>query len=79
MLDVEDWAEIRRLHVGEGMPIKQIALRLGISKNTVKAKLAADVPPRYQRAPAGSAVDEFEPADPGVVEGVPDDAGHGDR
>jgi len=22
MLDVEDWAEIRRLHVGEGMPIK---------------------------------------------------------
>ncbi len=62
MLDVEDWAEIRRLHVGEGMPIKQIAVRLGISKNTVKAKLAADVPPRYQRAPAGSAVDEFEPA-----------------
>ena len=61
MLDVEDWAEIRRLHVGEGMPIKQIALRLGISKNTVKAKLAADVPPRYQRASVGSAVDEFEP------------------
>ena len=61
MLDVEDWAEIRRLHVGEGMPIKQIAMRLGISKNTVKAKLAADVPPRYQRAPVGSAVDEFEP------------------
>ncbi|HEU5485317.1 MAG TPA: IS21 family transposase [Microlunatus sp.] len=61
MLDVEDWAEIRRLHVGEGMPIKQIARRLGISKNTVKAKLAADTPPRYQRAPTGSAVDEFEP------------------
>jgi len=30
MLDVEDWAEIRRLHVAEGMPIKQIARRLGI-------------------------------------------------
>ena len=44
------------------MPVKQIALRLGISKNTVKAKLAADVPPRYRRAPVGSAVDEFEPA-----------------
>jgi transposase len=43
------------------MPIKQIASRLGISKNTVKAKLAADVPPRYQRAAVGSAVDEFEP------------------
>ena len=43
------------------MPIKQIARRLGISKNTVKAKLAADAPPKYQRAPAGSAVDEVEP------------------
>jgi transposase len=62
MLDVEDWAEIRRLHVGEGMPIKQIAVRLGISKNTVKAKLAADVPPKYRRAAAGSSVDGFEPA-----------------
>ena len=62
MLDVEDWAEIRRLHVGEGMPIKQIAVRLGISKNTVTAKLAADVPPKYRRAAAGSSVDGFEPA-----------------
>lgn len=62
MLDVEDWAEIRRLHRAEGMPIKQIARRLGISRNTVKAKLAADAPPRYQRAGSGSAVDGFEPA-----------------
>ncbi len=61
MLDVEDWAEIRRLHRAEGLPIKQIARRLGISKNTVKAKLAAELPPKYQREPAGSAVDEFEP------------------
>ena len=29
MLDVEDWAEIRRLHSAEGMPIKQIARRVG--------------------------------------------------
>jgi transposase len=62
MLDVEDWAEIRRLHVAEGMPIKQIARRLGISKNTVKTKLAADTPPKYSRAATGSAADEFEPA-----------------
>ena len=54
MLDVEDWAEIRRLHAGEGMPINQIALRLGISKTTVKAKLAADVPPKYQWAAAAA-------------------------
>jgi transposase len=61
MLSVEDWAEIRRLHRAEGLPIKQIARRLGISKNTVKAALAADTPPKYRREPAGSAVDEFEP------------------
>ena len=61
MLSVEDWAEIRRLHLAERMPIKQIARQLGVSKNTVKAKLAADAPPRYQRAAAGSVVDEVEP------------------
>ena len=61
MLSVEDWAEIRRLHVAERMPIKQIARQLGISKNTVKAKLAADAPPEYRRAGTGSAVDEVEP------------------
>ena len=61
MLHVEDWAEIRRLHFAEKMPIKQIASRLGISKNTVKAKLAADAPPRYERAAVASVVDEIEP------------------
>src|SRR5664279_4524007 len=61
MLHVEDWAEIRRLYFSERLPIKQIALRLGVSKNTVKAKIAADVPPKYERAPVGSVVDEVEP------------------
>jgi hypothetical protein len=27
---VEDWAEIRRLHRAEGVPIKEIARRLGL-------------------------------------------------
>ena len=58
MLHVEDWAEIRRLRVAERMPIKQIARRLGISKNTVKAKLAADSPPKYERVTVGSVVDD---------------------
>jgi len=38
MLSAEDWAEIRRLHLAERMPIKQIARQLGISKNTVKGQ-----------------------------------------
>ena len=61
MLHVEDWAEIRRLHLAEGLPIKQIARLLGISKNTVKAKLASDAPPKYERPATGSVVDDVEP------------------
>jgi transposase len=61
VLSVEDWAEIRRLHRAEAMPIKAVARVMGCSKNTVKAALAADGPPRYARAPVGSIVDEVEP------------------
>ena len=61
MLFVEDWAEIRRLHRAEKMPIKVIARVLGCSKNTVKAALAADRPPGYSRRSGGSIVDEVEP------------------
>lgn len=61
MLSVEDWAEIRRLHRAEGMPIKMIARVLGVSRNTVRAALASDGPPQYVRRSAGSAVDAFEP------------------
>ncbi len=60
MLSVEDWAEIRRLHRAEGLPIKLIARTLGISRNTVRSALAADAPPRYVRKPSGSSVDVFE-------------------
>lgn len=61
MLSVEDWAEIRRLHRAEGLPIKVIARTLNISKNTVKSALADDGPPKYKRPPRGSIVDEVEP------------------
>ena len=59
---MEDWAEIRRLHRAEGVPIKEIARRLGVARNTVKAALASDRPPRYERAPRGSVADAFDPA-----------------
>jgi transposase len=61
VLSVEDWAEIRRLRRAEQMPIAQVARVLGISRNTVKAALASDGPPKYQRPPAGSVADAFEP------------------
>jgi transposase len=59
---VEDWAEIRRLRGAEELPIKTIARTLGVSRNTVRAAIASDAPPKYQRKPAGSAVDAFEDA-----------------
>ncbi|MEC3974890.1 IS21 family transposase [Amycolatopsis sp. H20-H5] len=61
MLNVEDWAEIRRLHRAEGVPIKEIARRLGVARNTVRAALSSDRPPKYQRAARGSVADVFEP------------------
>ena len=79
MLSVEDWAEIRRLHRAEGMPIKVIARVMGCSRNTVRAALAADGPPRYRAGAGGVGGGRGRAADPGVVGGVPDDAGDGDR
>ncbi|MBF6271703.1 IS21 family transposase [Nocardia farcinica] len=72
MLNVEDWAEIRRLHRAEGMAIRAIARRLKVSKNTVKKALASHEPPRYQRKPRGSAVDEFEPQIRALLAEFPD-------
>ncbi len=62
VLAVEDWAEIRRLHRAEGLPIKAIVRRLGVSRNAVRRALASSGPPRYSRPVRASAVDSFEPA-----------------
>jgi transposase len=61
VLDVENWAEIRRLHRAEGLPIREIARAMGVSRNTVRAAVASDGPPKYQRPRAGSVVDAAEP------------------
>ena len=61
MLDVENWAEIRRLHRAEGVPIREIARVMGVSRNTVRAAVASGGAPKYERRPAGSVVDRVEP------------------
>ncbi len=58
---MEDWAEIRRLHKSEGMPIRAITRKLGVGRNTVRRALASDEPPKYVRKPKGSIVDAVEP------------------
>jgi hypothetical protein len=57
VLSVEDWAEIRWLHRAEQMPIKAIAPVMGVSRNTVRAAVSSDRPPRYERPRKGSVVD----------------------
>jgi transposase len=61
VLSVEDWAEIRRLRRSERLSISEIARVLAISRNTVKAALASDGPPKYRRPAVGSVVDGVEP------------------
>jgi len=68
---VEDWAEIRRLRLSEEVPIRVIARMLGVSRNAVRRALACDRPPKYERPPAGSAVDDFEPAIRSLLLGTP--------
>lgn len=58
---MEEWAEVRRLHRAEGVPIKEIARRLGLARNTVRSALRADGPPCDVRPPRGSLVDAVEP------------------
>jgi transposase len=60
-MTVEDWAEIRRLHRAEAMPIKAIVRKLGISRNAVRGALASEEPPKYERPAKGSLVDAVEP------------------
>jgi transposase len=62
VIKVEDWAEIRRLYLAEQMPIKAIARKLGLSRNTVRGAVRAVQPPRYRRLVKGSIVDGVEPA-----------------
>jgi len=72
LLDVEDWAEIRRLHRAENMGVKAIARRLGVARNTVRSALRSDAPPKYERSPQGSIVDVVEAEIRELLKDTPD-------
>src|SRR3954452_5806195 len=61
VITVEDWAEIRRLHRAEGLPIKEIVRQTGLARNTVRTALRSERPPKYERPSRGSVVDAYEP------------------
>ncbi|MBY8857234.1 LuxR C-terminal-related transcriptional regulator [Nocardia sp. CA2R105] len=58
-MNVDEWSEIRRCH-GDGESIKGIALRLGMSRNTVRRALSLDSPPEDHRRRSGSVTDDVE-------------------
>jgi transposase len=60
VLEVERWAELRREHFVRGVPIKELARRFGIDRNTVRRALRSDRPPRYERPRRPSKLDPFK-------------------
>lgn len=60
MVDVEQWAQIRRMHVVDGIPIKEIARRTGLARDTVRAAVRSEKPPSYERGPRPSKLDPFK-------------------
>ena len=53
MIGVEQWAEIRRLYFVEKRSKRAIHRLTGLHRDTITRALAAEAPPRYERAPAG--------------------------
>lgn len=61
MIDVALLSVIRRWHHREGMPIREIARRTGLSRNTVRKYLANNVvEPRYPQRRSPSKLDDYE-------------------
>lgn len=61
MIDVALLSVIRRWHFREGMPIREITRRTGLSRNTVRKYLASGVvEPRYPARKTPSKLDDYE-------------------
>jgi hypothetical protein len=57
VVEVEQWAEIRRMQFVERLSIKEICRRTGRSRLTIRRAVRSEGPPRYQRAPVASKLD----------------------
>lgn len=59
VVGVEQWAEIRRLYFVEKRSKRAIHRLTGLHRDTITRALAAQTPPRYERAAAGSKLDPY--------------------
>jgi transposase len=62
MIGSELWAEIMRLRHVEHLSHQQIAVRLGIHRQTVAAAVSSDVAPKYDRPERATVITPFMPA-----------------
>jgi transposase len=61
VIDVALLSVIRRWHLRDGMPIREISRRTGLSRNTVRKYLATDiVEPKYPKRKTPSKLDDYE-------------------
>jgi transposase len=60
VVEVEQWAEIRRMHFVCGLSIKEIVRRTGRDRNTVRRALRSTAPPKYSRRSKPSKLDPFK-------------------
>ncbi len=61
MLNVQRWAEIRRMRFVEGLSIAEIVRRTAHGKNTVRRAIRSDSPPAYRRPARPSKLDPHKP------------------
>ena len=60
MVDVEQWAEVRRLFFVRGLSQREIHRRTGLHRDTIRNAINSDTPPKYERAATGSKLDPFK-------------------
>ena len=60
MVDVEEWAELRREHFVKKVGIKELVRRTGLDRGTIRRALRSDQPPGYRRPPTPSKLDPFK-------------------
>jgi transposase len=60
VVEVEQWADLRREHFVGGKSIKELARATGLSRNTVRRALRSERPPSYGRAPRVSVLEPFK-------------------